>query len=106
MENINNTLPPCTAFDGHRRIASGVLPQVALAVRRARDSQAAGPLLIYSDTTGQLVDVDLRGTDAEIVARLAPAGPAGPSAEAIPVRGRGRPRLGVDRKSTRLNPSP
>ena len=40
----------CTAFEGHRRIASGALPYVALAVREvlARGEQAAGS---WSSTT-------------------------------------------------------
>ena len=108
MENVTTVLNTCTAFDGHRRIASGDLPQVALAVRRAHDNQAAGPVLIYNDATGHLVDVDLRGTDAEIAARLAPAAPASAAersgAGPAPPRGRGRPRLGVVSREVTLLP--
>ncbi len=106
MENTTTAPAMCTAFDGHRLIASGELPQVALAVRRAHDNHAAGPVLIYSDATGQLIDVDLRGSDAEIMDRLAP--PHGPAdaaeAEAASPRGRGRPRLGVVSREVTLLP--
>jgi len=107
------TAPPttCTAFDGHRRIASGALPEVAIAVRRAHDGHAIGPVLIYDDATGRQVDLDLRGTDGEIMARLAPVTPsaqteAPPQAREEPasVRGRGRPKLGVVSREVTLLP--
>lgn len=90
----------CTAFDGNRRIAAGPLAEVALAVRAAEAAGAAGPVLIYDDATGRIVDVDLRGADAEIVARLGGAGEAPPPAP----RGRGRPRLGVVSREVTLLP--
>jgi hypothetical protein len=105
--------PParCTAFDGHRRVASGSLAEAALAVRRAAERGAAGPLLIFDDATGRVVDVDTRGSDAEVVARLSPAAapaaaPAGvPDAEPEPEpRRRGRPRLGVVAREVTLLP--
>jgi len=103
MHSIDASLAACTAFDGHRRIASGPLPAVALAVRRAMQSNAAGPVLIYSDATGQLVDVDLRGSDDDIAARFAPAElPPGDTAPGV--RGRGRPRLGVVSREVTLLP--
>jgi len=103
METPNNTTQACTAFDGHRRIAAGPLPAVALAVKRALQSTTPGPVLIYSDATGRLVDVDLRGSDEEIVARISPG--ETPASEAAPAaRGRGRPRLGVVSREVTLLP--
>jgi len=103
MYSIDASLSACTAFDGHRRIASGPLPTVALAVRQALQADPAGPVLIYSNATGQLVDVDLRGSDGDLAARLAPA--EAPPAEAAPgARGRGRPRLGVVSREVTLLP--
>lgn len=63
--------PTCTAFEGHHRIASGALPDVALAVREvfARGEQA--PVTVFDDVTSRPVEFDLRGTPDEIVARLA-----------------------------------
>jgi hypothetical protein len=93
---------PVTAFDGPRRIASGPLGEAALAVRAAAEAGAAGPLLVFDDASGRVVDLDLRGGDAEIVARLAvPAAETGP---AETPRGRGRPKLGVVAREVTLLP--
>lgn len=73
------------AFAGHRRLASGSLAEAALAVR------AAGEGLIF-DADGRQIDVDLRGTEAELRARLDPP------------RGRGRPALGVVAREVTLLP--
>ena len=92
-----------TAFEGHRRLITGTLAEVALAVKRA--VQAAAPVLIFSDATGRSLDLDLRGSDEEIVARLpkpAPE-PAASDASAEP-RGRGRPKLGVVAREVTLLP--
>ena len=91
-----------TVFDGLRRLTSGPLADVALAVKRTGDT-AAQALLIFSDRTGRALDLDLRGSDAEIVARL----PVAPPAEEPPAtepRGRGRPKLGVVAREITLLP--
>ncbi|MBN3784076.1 DUF2239 family protein, partial [Burkholderia sp. Ac-20345] len=54
-------LPSCTAFDGHRRLASGPLATVALAVRQAAGDAMPGAILIFDDATGRSIDLDLRG---------------------------------------------
>ena len=87
-----------TAFIGTRRLASGPLDQVALAAKKAIDRGTKQPVLIYNDQTGRAIDIDSRGSDAEILARLAhPAPPPRP-------RGRGRPRLGVVAREVTLLP--
>ena len=50
-----------TAFEGERRLASGVLADVACAVKRAERTSSV-PIAIFNDDTGRAVDVDLRGT--------------------------------------------
>jgi hypothetical protein len=90
----------CTAFDGERRLAAGPLIEVALAVKAATAAGAEGPLLAFDDATGGLVDLDLRGSRAEIAARLAAA--AGEAAP--PPQGRGRPSLGVVAREVTLLP--
>ncbi|WP_315918185.1 DUF2239 family protein [Mesorhizobium sp. SP-1A] len=95
--------PSCTAFAGPRRIASGPLAQVALAVKAATEAGAAEPILVFDDATGRVVDLDLRGSAAEIAARLAPA--AAPEDEPLEAtRGRGRPKLGVVAREITLLP--
>ena len=96
-------LPVFTAFAGHRLLARGALSEVALAVKAA---EADGPaVLTFSDATGGVIDLDLRGSDAEIVARLAPPTGDGPAAPpAADVRARGRPKLGVVAREVTLLP--
>jgi len=106
-------LHTCTAFEGHRRIASGALPDVALAVREvlARGEQA--PVLVFDDVTSRPVEFDLRGTPDEIVARFASQDDGGQTAHAADdaddatadtPRGRGRPKLGVVAREITLLP--
>lgn len=94
-----------TAFEGQRRIASGPLTDVALAVKHA-GTRTTAPIAIYSDETGRPIDLDLRGSDDEIAARLRRTLPmetteAGGTSKP---RGRGRPKLGVVAREVTLLP--
>ena len=92
-----------TAFEGQRRLVSGPLAEVALAVKRA-EQRASEPIAIFSDATGRPIDFDLRGSDDEILARL-PACHARRREEApSEPRGRGRPKLGVVAREVTLLP--
>lgn len=99
----------CIAFDGPRRIAIGPLAEVAAQTKQAIDAGAKGPILIFDDLTSEPVELDFRGTVAEVVARLPAArsssveGPA-PEPLAEAPRGRGRPRLGVVAREVTLLP--
>jgi hypothetical protein len=86
-----------TAFAGRRLLASGLLGEVALAVKVASEAGTQETILAFDDATGRAVDLDLRGTPAEVLARLEPPAPEGP-------RGRGRPRLGVVPREVTLLP--
>jgi len=90
-----------TAFEGPRRLVSGPLAEVALVIKRA-ERRASEPVAIFSDATGRAIDLDLRGSDEEILARLPHHAPAEP-APATP-RGRGRPKLGVVAREVTLLP--
>ncbi len=99
----------CTAFEGHRRITSGSLQEVVLALKEAEGRSVGGPILVFDDATGKVLDLDLRGTPDEVRARLADHAAVVASAEAAvpepaPQRGRGRPRLGVVAKEVTLLP--
>src|SRR5262245_17579145 len=85
-----------TAFEGQRRLAAGPLSEIAVAVKRAEGNGA--PILIYADATGRAIDLDTRGSEAEIAARYQPA------AEPQETRGRGRPKLGVVAREVTLLP--
>ena len=93
-----------TAFEGERRFITGSLAQVALAIKRA--GRPAGSVHIFSDASGRPLDLDLRGSEDEIVARLPRAEPVSPTPEAGPTepRGRGRPKLGVVAREVTLLP--
>jgi uncharacterized protein len=109
---------PCTAFDGHRLLSAGPLIEVALAVKNAIEDGAAGTVLTFDDATGAIVDLDLRGSKTDIIARLSeravevPAHPGSATASSTDAavdtpsgpRGRGRPRLGVVAREVTLLP--
>jgi uncharacterized protein len=92
-----------TVFEGQRRLITATLPEVAVAVKRRGRPDA--PIVIFNDATGRSLDLDLRGSDDEIIARLPRAEPAAaletPSSEP---RGRGRPKLGVVAREVTLLP--
>ena len=99
--------PKCvTAFIDQQRLASGPLAEVALAVMKASRSAAEKTILIFNDANGRPLDLDLRGSERDIVARL-PQPAANPPAEDLAVpepRGPGRPRLGVVAREVTLLP--
>jgi hypothetical protein len=84
----------CTAFDGESLLARGPLAQVALAVRARLAERPDASVLTFDDATGRVIDLDLRGSEAEIVARLGGSEP----------RARGRPKLGVVAREVTLLP--
>jgi uncharacterized protein len=92
-----------TAFEGQRRLASGPLAEVALAIRHAT-RPIADPVAIFSDTTGRAIDLDLRGSADDILARLTPTNPSAEPTVTSEPRGRGRPKLGVVAREVTLLP--
>lgn len=100
MDHTSHT--PATAFIGQSLLACGPLGTVALAVRDA--SPSTEPTLILDDLTGRTIDLDLRGSDQDILARLSPPGPMDGGTTAAEPRGRGRPRMGVVAREVTLLP--
>ena len=100
---MNPAVIVCTAFVGHKRLASGPLEYVALAAKHA-DAGDAALVQIYDDATGRVIDIDPRGSDADMIARLPRAlADAAPTSSDVP-RGRGRPKLGVVAREVTLLP--
>ena len=95
-----------TAFMGDQRLVSGPLAEVALAVLKASKSPATEPIVVFDDANGRPIDLDLRGTERDIVARLPqPASNPETAADDLPEpRGRGRPKLGVVAREVTLLP--
>ncbi len=95
----------CTAFLDDRRIAAGELRHVALRAQLALEAQPQGQLLIFDDADARLIDLDLRGSAAEIVQQLNRGEvPTASEAQAPVKRGRGRPKLGVVAREVTLLP--
>ena len=90
----------CTAFAGHRRIASGELRHVALKAKQARD--LGRPVLVFEDASGRQVDLPLELPAAELLRHLVEPMPLPPAA--VVPRGPGRPRLGVVAREVTLLP--
>jgi hypothetical protein len=105
---IQTPPPSFTAFFGPNRLASGPLAEVAIAVMKASGIVAAPPIIIFDDASGQPIDLDLRGTEREIVARLPQPAPDPETlvdhSAALEPRGRGRPKLGVVAREVTLLP--
>lgn len=84
------------AFCGPARIAAGTLAEVAVGAKREIDRDSDASVLVFDTATGAVRDLDLRGSEADIVARYAPAAP--------PASRRGRPKLGVVAREVTLLP--
>jgi len=109
---------PSTAFVGDRQLLSGPLVEVALAVKRAMEHGTPTQYLVFDDATGRVIDLDLRGTKAEIIERLSrppqrfvgryTSGEDNPAEiakkRASEPRGPGRPKLGVVSREVTLLP--
>jgi uncharacterized protein len=103
-------LKNCTAFEGDRCIVSGNLRKVAKKVKAIIDKKEPLPILIFDDLTGELIDIDFRGTMDDVFNSLEKPtakeeSAATPSNEGgTSQRGPGRPRLGVVSREVTLLP--
>ncbi|MBL7546099.1 MAG: DUF2239 family protein [Bdellovibrionaceae bacterium] len=91
-----------TAFDNFNLIAQGSLDEVALDVRKRIKSHRDARILIFSDFSGKQMDLDLSGTEKEVLERLKifknqETETANP--------GPGRPKLGVVAREISLRPT-
>lgn len=104
MENPNP--PTYTAFAGNTRIASGALADVASQVRQRFEADEAASVAIFDDLESRSIDLDWRGTLADVLSRLPVAESERPltSEPDAAARGRGRPRLGVVAREVTLLP--
>src|SRR5665213_3573710 len=84
------------AFAGGARIAAGTLAETAVAAKRALERDGYESVLIFDGRSGAVTDLDLCGTEADILARYAPPVPSASR--------RGRPKLGVVAREVTLLP--
>lgn len=105
---LNQSVVSCTAFGGRKRIASGSIRDVVLRSKEALDRNEQMELLIFDDETSTLVEVDFRGTAAQVVQRIdrITGGSETSDAPSDVKEGRrpGRPRLGVVAREVTLLP--
>jgi hypothetical protein len=94
------------AFEGERRIGLGSLGDIAHAARATLDHRQDASILIFDGKTGAVVDIDLRGSVDDVLARIQPAGAptADEDAAVAASRGPGRPKLGVVAREVTLLP--
>ncbi len=92
------------AFEGHNCVCHGTLLDVAMWARSNENDENGTPLLIFEMDSGRQVDINTRGTDAEIKARFTvfealddPIPPTGKGK-------RGRPKMGVVGREVTLLP--
>ena len=89
------------AFAGSTLLDRGLLPDVARTVRARLDADPELQVLVLDAETGEVVDLDLRGTPDEVAERAAHREAA---ADQAVQRQRGRPRLGVVGREVTLLP--
>jgi len=92
----------CTAFAGHRRLASGTIRDVGLKAKNAIYQGEQAPILIFDNKTSYIIELDFRGSAADLEKRLAQESP--PPTLSPEKRGPGRPRLGVVGREVTLLP--
>ncbi|MBS0055896.1 DUF2239 family protein [Yersinia sp. Marseille-Q3913] len=109
---------PSTAFGDQQLLLSGPLVEVALAIKNELENGSTKTFLVFDDVTGSVIDLDLRGSDADIIERLSqPSQPftgryaSRQNKSPEPVeddtaesKGRGRPKLGVVAREVTLLP--
>jgi hypothetical protein len=84
-----------TAFEGHRRLASGPAALVATAAAGAQ-ARGAAKVIVFDDQSGRQVDLDPRSPEASTAQATPPDQP--------PAAVRGRPKLGVVAREVTLLP--
>ena len=95
-----NTKQSCIAFSGSRRVASGAISIVAVKVKRQLEKHPDSTCLVFDETTSRQVELDLRGTEEDVLRRLAQAEtPEDPEKAGV-----GRPKLGVVAREVTLLP--
>ena len=100
----------CSAFCGEDRIACGDLRHVALKAKAIWERGEPQPIFIWENATGGLIDIDLSGTDAEVLMRARERqsqqaqGECPNQAGQTKPRAPGRPKLGVVGREVTLLP--
>lgn len=102
------SIPAYIAFEADHCIDAGDLREVARAAKEEFDRRSDASILVFNGTTGEPVELDLRGSLDQVLARL-PLHDVKPATqdlepEAPASRGPGRPKLGVVAREITLLP--
>lgn len=101
---MSDTPTSCIAFRNDRRIAEGVLRDIARDIKQAIGTDSPEGVLVFNVETSQPVEIDLRGSLDDVLARLPAAPQPAEPAPAETARGPGRPKLGVVAREITLLP--
>lgn len=102
--------PQWIAFLQDKCIATGAPQAVVTTVKNRTEPQGGDGLLVFDAQSSETIELDLRGSLAEVLARLAPATASPPdpdapaTAEGAAPRAPGRPKLGVTAREVTLLP--
>jgi len=87
---------------------SGAFTEVVMTARNAIFRDGSETVLVFDDSSGQVLDLDLRGTEQDVrdwaQAREKAVSENGSAEEGTVKKGRGRPRLGVVSREVTLLP--
>jgi hypothetical protein len=89
-----------TAFADSRLVANGEVRDVALKVKEFLKSERKATILIFDDETSQQIELDLRGSNEDLIQRLEALETPDEPARSGP----GRPKLGVVAREVTLLP--
>jgi len=97
------------AFSGDMLLANGTLQEIVLSLKNHEKQEDTKSFLLFNGESGHQIDLDLTGSDAELLQRyrsdLSSGEKAGDSGNQQPQkRGRGRPKLGVEGREVTLLP--
>lgn len=116
MVTLETQEKTCTSFAGSKMIATGDLKHVAHQTKKAIDAGAKEFVLIFDDRTAQPIEIDFRGSQKDVLARIETSSEPGKASSATgktspdtakvedAARGPGRPKLGVVAREVTLLP--
>lgn len=111
MDTIHRNSAAIAFLNARQLLAQATLSDVALRVKQAYEGDPHAQILVFDAVTSHVIDLDLRGTEADIIARLpldTTMETNAAKAETIhpehTSRSRGRPKLGVVPREITLLP--
>lgn len=93
------------AFHGHCLVSAGELLDVALTIRELEGRADGRPILVFDESTGRQLDIDISGSRNDLIRRFSDHdGNPEVAIEPTAPRKRGRPKLGVVGREVTLLP--